>query len=170
MDGFKASLQLLPPKVNVSWKNPVLRAKADLALLKGMRQGARAVTTKLEIALDQAMDSSIWNWTGMTLRNNGSQVFTPRNIVDMGDLKASRDVRYAHYPNMTAWTIKYNSPYANITHYGGYIQPYGNKSASAVYLPPRPWVESVLKGGNGITKVDLRTPYGKAIEDAWASM
>ena len=42
-------------------------------------------------------------------------------------------------------SINYSSPYAALTHEGGYIQPYGNPYAKPVYLPGRPWVTKALQ-------------------------
>jgi phage gpG-like protein len=61
-------------------------------------------------------------------------------VVDTGALKNSLIVDTS---NNTV-TFSYDSPYAAIQHYGGYILPYGNRSAQPVYLKPRPWLDAVL--------------------------
>ena len=50
--------------------------------------------------------------------------------------------------------VSYSEPYAALIHYGGYILPYGNPNADKVYIPPRPWVESTLKGETGTYSVE----------------
>ena len=167
---FKSTLSLSPPKVNVSWKNPLLRARTDLALLKGMREGARMVGRELDTGLDKAMDASIWGWGATTLRRNGSIVSSPRNIVDTGQLKSSKQVKYAQYPGSTAFSINYTAPYAKFVHFGGMMQPYGNKNAASVLVPARPWVEAVLYGTYGMEKLPLKEIYGRAIRDAWSAI
>lgn len=90
-------------------------------------------------ALDAAMASSSWNWTGGN-----------RDIIDTGALKNSLQIEYR---GMRA-IVSYTAPYAAIIHEGGYIRPYGNEAAEPVYLPGRPWVDSVLVGGGPVPQFD----------------
>lgn len=60
--------------------------------------------------------------------------------VDTGKLRSSLIIS----TDRDGLTIDYSSPYANLVHYGGYIQPYGNPNARPVYQAPRPWVDIAL--------------------------
>lgn len=91
------------------------------------QKGIEAVQKAVEINLDRSMSKS-WGWI------SGS-----RDIVDTGALKDSLVM------NITpdSFSVSYSEPYANLVHYGGYINPYGNPNAR-VYLPGRPWVEATF--------------------------
>jgi hypothetical protein len=65
---------------------------------------------------------------------------TAVGAVDTGRLRSSLSIS----TDRDGLTIDYSSPYANLVHYGGYIQPYGNPNARPVYQAPRPWVEIAL--------------------------
>jgi len=117
----------------------------------GLRAGDKLILSELKIKLDENMDSPLWSWpvfkkdgSKTTRRVNGSVAGDPRNIVDTGKLKASLRLR----ADDGEVNIAYREPYALITHYGGFIQPYGNPLARSVYLPPRPWVKYTLETYN----------------------
>lgn len=167
MKGFKAHARLTVPTPKLEHNGILARAKADFAILKGMREGARVVATELKQQLDANMQSTTWDWPFETRRVNGTTVASPRNIVDTGRLRDSGKVLYAQYPMNTSFSINYSAPYANLVHYGGAIQPYGNRNAPTVMLPGRPWVTATMKGGHGFQKYDLKKPYGAALMAAW---
>lgn len=98
------------------------------------------LATEVEAALTNALKSNVWSWKG------GS-----RDIYDTGKLASSVTVT----AKSDGIDVSYSAPYANIVHNGGYIQPYGNASARPVYLPPRPWVSSVLYGGGPVPQFDF---------------
>lgn len=167
LQGFQVSATLRPPRPKLEHNGLLARAKADFAILSGMREGGRDVINALNPALDDAIEAPVWNWPNTTFRKNGTIATTPRNIVDTGALKRSKQVKLAHYPGMTNFTIKYTAPHANIVYHGGAIQPYGNRSASTVFIPGRPWVGALLNGTHGFTKFDLTRPYAAAIKKSW---
>lgn len=111
------------------------------------------VAQRLGEALDQAMSLAVWGWNGGV-----------RDIVDTGALRDSRQITVTG----NRIDITYNLPYAGLVHYGGYILPYGNSNASKVYVPGRPWLESVVLGGGPIPEFDYETIYAEAIEQAFA--
>lgn len=119
---------------------------------KGIDEASQIVASKLGEALDDAMESAVWRWNG------GS-----RDIIDTGELKASRSITVIS----NRIEISYNVPYAGIVHYGGYILPYGNPNASKVYLPARPWVDSVVLGRGPVPQFDFEAIYIAAIEAAF---
>lgn len=86
--------------------------------------GVDAVKSAVDIRLTANMRRT-WGWI------DGS-----RDIVDTGALMDS--VQFADTGD--GFSLYYGEPYANLVHYGGYINPYGNPNAR-VYLPARPWVE-----------------------------
>ena len=88
----------------------------------------------LDQVLQEAISASIWR------TRNGVD-----DIIDSGDL--SRSLEISRTAN--GLVISYDVPYANLIHYGGYIVPYGNTNAQRVYIPPRPWVATVLSGRYG---------------------
>lgn len=115
-------------------------------LNRAMKNANQLIANRIGGALDDAMESSIWG--------------TGKNIIDTGQLKNSLV--------MTATaggiTIKYTAPYAAIVHYGGYIVPYNNARLSKIYIPPRPWVDSVVKGGGPVPAFDFESVYREAIK------
>lgn len=90
----------------------------------------QSLAIELETALDNAMESTVWG---------GSQ---DGNIVDTGNLRDSLQISVTSNGVM----IDYTAEYAALIHYGGYIVPYGNSSATRVYIEGRPWIDSVLYG------------------------
>lgn len=99
------------------------------------------VARDLKAALDKAMESPVWRWSG-----GGS-----RDIVDTGSLKDSGLVKI----DRNGVSVSYSSPYAGIVHDGGYIQPYGNPNARPVYYPKRPWIRATLLGGGPTPQFDF---------------
>lgn len=106
------------------------------------------IQVDLKAALDEALRSSVWP------TNNGVS-----DIYDTGELLSSGSIEISQ----SGITIAYDAPYAALVHYGGYIYPYGNTSTK-VYLPPRPWVESVLNGGGPVPEFDFLKYYKEEIE------
>jgi phage gpG-like protein len=107
------------------------------------------IAQELEVALKNAMSSSVWSVPSGT-----------GDIIDTGKLMESGIIR-ADGSNIV---IAYTAPYAAIVHYGGYITPFGNQAAK-VYLPARPWVQSVLRGGGPVEQFDLKGRYGKVLKE-----
>jgi hypothetical protein len=86
----------------------------------------------LDQVLKEAISSNIWS------TRNGTD-----DIIDSGALKESGNIKIT----AQGLEIEYDVPYAALIHYGGYIIPYGNTNAGKVYIPPRPWVATVLSSG-----------------------
>lgn len=106
------------------------------------------IATDLKIALDDALRSGVWD----TLTGSA-------DIYDTGELLASGTVSVTG----NGVSISYDAPYAALVHYGGYVSPYGNQSAR-VYLPPRPWIESILNGGGPVAQFDFASYYMEEIK------
>lgn len=115
------------------------------ALLKRVHvKTMREIGEMVETALNEAMDSSVWDW--------GSD---NRDIVDTGKL---RDSLTLYVDSDGDIHIMYGEEYAAIVHYGGYFNPYGNPNVTR-YYPGRPWVDSVLQGGGPVEQFDLIMHY-----------
>lgn len=165
---FSTKLEILPPKINTKNNSPKMKRAINSALTSGMIKAAAYVEKDLKIALDNAMSSSTWDWPRTTLRSNGRLVSSPRDIVDTGALKRSLSIQQKNLKTKTSLTIKYNTPYAALAHYGGVIQPYGNRNANAVMFPGRPWIEATLKGTYGIEKFNMGAPMNAGFNEVWS--
>lgn len=111
------------------------------------------VRTELIAALDTAIGLSIWP------TDNGIG-----DIIDSGELMRSLDVSIQE----SVINIEYTADYANLVHYGGYIAPYGNESVDKVYIPPRPWVDVVLRSGvPGSDAFDFQGIYRKVLREVF---
>ena len=153
---FSTKLEILPPKIDMKDSTPKMKRAINAAIVEGTIKASAYVQKDLRAALDAAMDYPGWSWTS-----------GPRDIVDTGKLKKSLVLAEKNLKTKTTIEIKYRSPYANMVHYGGYIQPYGNKNANSVLYPARPWVEAVLKGGYGIDKFSMTAPMNAGFNEVW---
>jgi phage gpG-like protein len=115
---------------------------------KAINKATARVAIDLKTELDQAIRNPGWSWI------NGQ-----RDIYDTGQLMDSGTVSIGK----NGVTIAYSAPYAALVHYGGYINPYGS-GREAIYLPPRPWVDSVLNGGGLVPIFDFAKYYKEEIE------
>jgi phage gpG-like protein len=124
-----------------------LRAKLVKEVDKAHRFAVRQLTEKLSMALDDAMDSPVWDWINDT-----------RDIVDKGVLKSSKKV-YIDSDNDIH--IIYNKEYAAIVHYGGYVNAFGDPQRS-YYYPARPWVLALFEGTGPIPQFQFEEIYEAA--------
>lgn len=111
------------------------------AFREGTEYALSVAQEALREALDAAVASSVWQW------NEGGS----RDIVDTGALRSSLSVSI----DGQEITIDYGVPYAAFVHYGGYVKPYGNAKIEAVYIPGRPWIDSVLFGTGPVPALNL---------------
>lgn len=112
---------------------------------KAHAKAVRLMAAEFSKALDEAMESNVWDWKGDT-----------RDIIDTGELKNSKKVIVDSDGDIHVF---YGTDYAAIVHYGGYFYPYGNENAKTFY-PGRPWVKSLIEGGGPIDQFDFNTIYG----------
>lgn len=137
------------PEIKLGFKNvPDQQLLQDLIVANDLAIEYTALY--LGKALDAAMDASVWRW------RDGS-----RDIIDTGELKSSLSI----ISNSKGLTIDYGAAYAALVHYGGYIIPYGDPKNKPVYLPPRPWVQSVIFGGGPVDQFDFEAIYNKAFNE-----
>ena len=148
VEGIKMQALLdLPGKLEITADfREVSGAAADLDM--ATREARQELVIALDNALTVALTSSSWGWS------DGS-----RDIVDSGALLNSQSVSIAG----ESIVIDYGVPYARFVHDGGYIQPYGNPNAEAVYIPGRPWIDAVLYGNGPVPGVDLDEEIRQAI-------
>ena len=155
-------LTFVPPKVEMKGQEvtPKMKMAINKALTKGVQKGMTYVEAALRPALDRSM-SSQWAW------GVGRAGASSRDIVDTGALKSSLKLKTTFLQTKTKLDITYTQRYAAFVHYGGYMQPYGNKKAPAVYIPGRPWITAVLEGTHGQPKLDYAASFNQGIQEAW---
>lgn len=166
---YATTLSFNVPKVSVKEQDKKARAAAAKAIQQGLLQGSAEVESGLKTALNEALQSSIWSWPRTTLRKNGQTAGTSRDIIDTGQLRGSLSIKTSFLQTKVNTKITYSAPYAALVHYGGMVQPYGNRNAASVLIPARPWVDAVLKGEGSIPVYNYREVYSSAIEKVWKS-
>lgn len=129
------------PKISLGFKAPDLSGKIS----KLDKVFKNLLISRLGSALNEAMLSKGWGELG--------------DIYDSGELMNSLQIDITD----KGISIRYDVPYASLVYYGGYIVPYGNEAADKVYIPPRPWIEAVLKGGYGIPAINMQEILDEAI-------
>jgi phage gpG-like protein len=152
----------IPDKLEFTAKGRLGRASIDVSgpsagdmdarFQAASQRAAERIAVDLKAALSDAMRSSVWS----TPSGSG-------DIVDTGELLASGTVTV----NKDGVTIAYDAPYAALVHFGGYINPFGNTRVR-VYLPPRPWVESVLFGGGPVEEFDFSRYYQEEFQKVFS--
>ena len=153
-----------------------VQVKIDVAgkSQRAAEAAARIVFPELNSAFQDAIGSPVWQWPretvrGSTYRSDGTRtpgkvVGSPRNIVDLGTLRAS------NYFNIsgTMGTFRWAVGHATAVHYGANIYPWGDKTRT-VNLPARPWTDAVL--GKilvpGIETYNYKEVYKAAFISAW---
>lgn len=164
---FEGKISLPVPKINTKGQTDKMKAATKKALVRGMTKGASYVRQDLKLALDAAMASPVWAWPRVTQRQNGTEAGTTRDIIDVGTLAKSLKIVEKNAQTKTDISIQYSAPYAALVHYGGAVQPYGNRNAATVLIPGRPWIEAVLLGTHGQEKFDIDSRFQKGINEAW---
>jgi hypothetical protein len=155
---YKQKFSFALPKVKVDTKaSKKERVAAKTKLVKAHQAGVKAVEDKIGFALDKAVRSKTWVW------RDGAT----RDIVDTGKLLRSRQLKVQYLQTKAVIGIQYTAPYATLVHYGGAIQPYGNRNAATVLIPARPWIDAIFEGSYGIEKFDLSKPYNAAFKAAF---
>ena len=141
---------------------------------RAAESAARIVFPELNSAFQDAIGSPVWQWPretvrGATYRRDGTRtpgkvVKAPRNIVDLGTLRASNYFSISGTMGTFRWAVGY----ATAVHYGAEIYPWGDKTRT-VNLPARPWTDAVL--GKilvaGIEPYNYKEVYKTAFVAAW---
>lgn len=131
--------------IKISFKNLNIRGLVD-EIRRTINNASLIVALELKEELDKAMLSKTWP----TLRGT-DDIYDTGKLLESGRVIIDND----------GITITYDAPYAALVHYGGYIAPYGRTDVPRIYLPPRPWVETVM-GEEGMANLAKR--YKKAID------
>lgn len=155
------------------------KVKVNIDVAAKMQRSAEAaakiVFSELNSAFLDAMGSKVWEWPRTTIRKGaykkdgtrgkGFVVTSPRNIVDLGTLRASNDFAISG----TLCTFRFTAAYATAVHYGARIHPFGDKSRPLVDLPARPWMDAVLGRVrvSGITPYDVQGEFKNYFNNAW---
>ena len=129
-------------RVEATFLDPVNEEKITGEAMQKIDEFMPELKMELTAALNGALTASVWAW-----KDGGM-----RDIVDTGQLAATLSIETSG----SGVKVSYSSPYANLVHNGGYIQPYGNKAARPIYLPARPWVKSVMEGGGPVPQFDIQ--------------
>ena len=164
---YSTKVEILAPKFEAKADDKKYNKAARAAITAGMIKASSYVKTELSLALDNAMTANAWSWPGDTLRKSGEVAGRQRDIIDMGRLYGSQEIKEKFLKTKTVFNIIYKTPYAALVHYGGVIQPYGNSNAAAVTVPGRPWITATLQGTHGIEKFDLATPMQRGFTEEW---
>ena len=106
------------------------------AIRSSLIDGLQDIVSAISANLDKALSSNIFSEPG-------------GDIISSGKLLRSRDITLNSSGDII---ISYDVPYANLVHYGGYINVYG--SGNKVYIPGRPFIEAALTNGYGLTPPD----------------
>ena len=147
--GYDSSISY-NPKLRIINKSSQQLANITAGIDRAMIRAILDISDNLERNLALAITSSIW------ATNNGLD-----DIYLSGDLLRSGEVTASN----TNISIGYDAPYAALIHYGGYIKPYGSEYAQKVYIPPRPWIQAVIDGTNGLPGIDYRDIVYKALSN-----
>ena len=160
-------------KATTRVKGVKLRADFNSRVNLAAERAASIVFPELNAAFMAAIGAEVWKWPRQTVRSGsyrkdgtrteGIIVGSPRNIVDLGTLRAS-----GYYTvSGTLGTFKWPVSYATAVHYGARIHPWGNKRAKLVDLPARPWTSAVL-GAIKVPGIEP-FPYGRLFKLAFIS-
>ena len=153
-----------------------VQVKLDIAgkSQRAAEAATRIVIPELNSAFQDAIGSPVWQWPRKTVRGStyrrdgtrtkGKVVESPRNIVDLGTLRASGYFVISG----TLATFRWPVGYATAVHYGANIHPWGDKTRT-VNLPARPWTDAVLGKIRvaGIEPYNYREVYKAAFISAW---
>lgn len=171
---YKVSLDLSLPKVKVKNETPDIGLKMKGAIQKGLESAAVPVTSALKKALNDATQSNAWGpfypqtpYIGAAGNEKGRD--QRRTLVETGALARSLKISPSVSNSRLEVAGAYKSPYATFTHYGGWMQPWGNKYAAAKFIVPRPWISAVFNGTHGLQKFDAAGMVEKEIKTAWST-
>jgi hypothetical protein len=111
--------------------NAAALKKLDGAIAKAFEETVEAYGDECK----KAIESPIWEWDGITHRRNGSIASSPRDIVDLGDLRDSQAVDFSD-PNIA--TVTYNVDHAAAVHDG-------HVTSNGSIVSGRPWTEEAAR-------------------------
>ena len=112
------------------------KGKQPKDLASAFKRAAGIALYELAPKLDRQFTEEIqtveWDWPRETHRKNGKTVYSPRDIVDLGDLMRSQ--RNQKIDNFT-WRWTWDVEYSSVVHNGAVLKQGGN-------YPARPWTKT----------------------------
>lgn len=146
LGSIKKSAVVKMPKMDIDpGDSKKQAAKKRSQFIGAFQKSAQGTEKTVSYWLSEAVQEKTWHWPRDTKRQSGA--FVPkglRDIVDTGALDKSKKVNTVFGKTQAKLQVRYTVPYAAIVHWGGYVVPYGNRFARAVYLPPRPWIKGIF--------------------------
>lgn len=109
-------------------------------ILDAIDQALDDTIAEIDEAFTESIEQPLYTWANFTVRRSGERVSSPRNIVDLANLKDSQ----THYTTLPlTYEFAWGVPYAGLVHEGGYIRQAGGNFK---YYPGRPWTTFAIKG------------------------
>jgi len=126
------------------------KIRIDTAKLnKVISQAFDATVERLDHALDEAITDDLYEYPRTTKRRSGEIAGSPRNIVDLGNLKDSKVV--ARSSSSEVVEFSWQEPYSMAVHEG-------HTTKSGTEVPPRRWTEK------GVEICDPAKVFGQELE------
>lgn len=94
-----------------------------------------SVVDELAAKFRELIESPVFEWPGTTVRRSGEVVGSPRNIVDLGNLRDSQDTRRL---NPAAFQFVWDVQYAAYVFYGYTL-------LTGASRPGRDWINPVVR-------------------------
>jgi hypothetical protein len=137
------------------------------------------VMGELYAAFQQSFTAKAWDWPedlptrklrGANLREKarsyhageGVRAGNPRNLIDFGNLRQTGSFQLK---GKYQATFQWSADYATAVHEGAAIYPWGNRHATRVILPARPWTRAVL--GQEQVSAIKPFPLEKRLREVW---
>lgn len=169
---FSLKLEIKPPMPKLDGDTSKILEKHEDAIRAGVEAAAIPVTSALRKVLQDAMRSNVWGpffpsepYMGAAGGLKGRDA--TRTLVETGELYRSLAIRPQINDRGVQVLGEYNSPYAAFTHYGGWIQPWGNPNAASKYITPRPWISAVFDGTHGFDKFNPAPIIQEEMAKTW---
>lgn len=113
------------------------------------------VMGELYAAFQESFDFKAWDWPRPTDRTAGPTVTSPRNLIDVGNLRQTGSFQLK---GKYQATYKWSAIYATAVHEGAVL-------SNGTTLPARPWTRAVL--GQEQVSAIKPFPLQKRLKDVW---
>lgn len=101
-----------------------------------------SVLSGLDSAFTQKIESGEYEWPGPTYRANGELVFSPRNIVDLGNL---RDSQTLSQKSKSEWQFSWDPVSEDGFHYALINHEGATSRTGGTTWPARPWTKRAVR-------------------------
>ena len=136
----------------------------DLAVLaeQTAQRATEIVLGELSAAFDQSFTAEAWRWPRETKRSDGSTVRSPRNLIDIGNLRgtASWEMNGPY-----SAIFKWSADYATAVHEGYVTKLRGGRQGPGQLVPARPWTRAVL-GQENVSGIQVYN-LGERLQNVW---